>query len=228
MARRPAGTPPRGDGTHRARPGRVGEGAETSARPKPAEVAPPPVSPDPTLVLMGEFGRAQGLKGEIRLKSYTADPLGIAGYGPLQAADGRRFEITDVRTAPGGAADMLVARVRGVVDRTGAEGLNRVALYVARDKLGTPEDEDEFFAADLVGLDAVDAEGIAVGRILSVPNYGGGDLLEIAPAKGGPSALLPFTRAFVPSLDIPGRRIVVALPEDFFAPPGPKPADDPG
>lgn len=229
MARRPAGSPSRGDGARRARPARLDTGAETSARPKaPVEAGPVPASTDPNLVLLGEFGRAQGLKGEVRLKSYTGDPAAIAGYGPLLASDGRRFEILDVRTAPGGAADMLIARVHGVGDRTAAEALNRIALHVARDKLGTPEDEDEFLAADLVGLDAVDADGTRVGKVLSVPNYGGGDLLEIAPAKGGMSALLPFTKAFVPSLDIPGRRIVVALPEEFFAPAAPKPPDDPG
>lgn len=221
MVRRP-GTPSRGP----SRSDRLTPDAVTSAR-KPPAAEPAPVAPDPSLVLLGEFGRAQGLKGEVRVKSYTADPLAIAGYGPLIAADGRRFEILDARPAPGGSADMLVARVRGVGDRTAAESLNRIALHVPRGKLGTPEDEDEFLAADLVGLDVVDADGAAVGRVLSVPNYGGGDLLEIAPAKGGMSALLPFTRAFVPTLDIPGRRIVVALPEDFFAPPGPKPADEP-
>ena len=179
------------------------------------------------LVALGEFGRAQGLRGEIRLKSYTSDPLAIAGYGPLLAADGRTFVLTDAKPAPGSSPDLLVVRVQGVTDRTGAEALTRVALYCSRDKLGTPEDEDEIFAADLVGLDAVDAAGTVIGTVLGVPNYGGGDLLEIRPALGGATALLPFTKAFVPTLDIPNRRIVIDPPEDLFALPGPKPADEP-
>ncbi|GEP01352.1 ribosome maturation factor RimM [Methylobacterium haplocladii] len=179
------------------------------------------------LIALGEFGRAQGLRGEIRLKSYTSDPLAIAGYGPLLAADGRTFVLTDAKPAPGSSPDLLVVRVAGVTDRTGAEALTRVALYCSRDKLGKPEDEDEFFAADLVGLDAVDATGTVIGIVIGVPNYGGGDLLEIRPALGGATALLPFTKAFVPTLDVQNRRIVIDPPEDLFAPPGPKPADEP-
>ncbi|GEP10842.1 ribosome maturation factor RimM [Methylobacterium gnaphalii] len=178
--------------------------------------------------MLGEFGRAQGLRGEIRLKSFTSDPLAIISYGPLRAADGRTFVLTEAKPAPGSSPDLLVVRVQGVSDRTGAETLTRVALYCERDKLGAPEDEDEFFAADLVGLEAVDAEGATIGTVVAVPNYGGGDLLEIRSAKGGATALLPFTKAFVPVLDVPNRRVVVDPPADFFAPAGPKPADEPG
>ncbi|MFD0937997.1 ribosome maturation factor RimM, partial [Methylobacterium trifolii] len=133
-----------------------------------------------------------------------------------------------LRPAPGGAPDLLVARVEGVGNRTAAEALNRTALYVPRERLGAVAEEDEFFTADLVGLEAVDAAGSVVATVVAVPNYGGGDLLELRAPAGGPTALLPFTKAFVPSLRIAERRIVVALPEDFFAPAGPKPADDPG
>ncbi|WP_375464232.1 ribosome maturation factor RimM [uncultured Methylobacterium sp.] len=221
--RRPAG-PSRGDG---ARRGAIAPETKTSPRPAhPAKPAPAPA--DPSLVLMGEFGRAHGLTGEVRLKSYTGDPLGIAGYGPLTTADGRSIELVSVRPAPGSAPDLLVARVRGVTDRNGAETLARTLLYVPRDRLGRVEDADEVFAVDLVGLDAVDAAGAVLGTIVAVPNYGGGDLLEIRPAAGGATALLPFTRAFVPGLDIAAGRVVLAPPEDFFVPAGPKPADDPG
>ncbi|MCJ2009421.1 ribosome maturation factor RimM [Methylobacterium sp. E-016] len=220
--RRPAG-PSRGDG---ARRGAIAPGTQTSPRPKPA-AKPAPAAVDPSLVVMGEFGRAQGLNGEIRLKSYTGDPQAIAGYGSLVAADGRTFELTSVRPAPGSSPDLLIARVRGVSDRTGAEALNRTLLHVPRERLGDP-DEDEVFTADLVGLPAIDAAGTVLGTIVAVPNYGGGDLLEIKPAQGGATALLPFTKAFVPELDVAAGRVVVAPPEDFFAPPGPKPADDPG
>lgn len=238
MSRRPSGSSPRGDGARRARPGRLDEAASTAAKPdagKPAAAKPtsgklaagPPASADPDLVLLGEFGRPHGLRGEIRLKSYTVDPAAIAGYGPLATADGRRVEIADLRPAAGTSPDILVARVVGIGDRAAAEALNRVTLYVARDKLGTPQDEDEFMAADLVGLAVHDGEGRAIGKLLSVQNYGGGDLLEIAPLAGGHSALLPFTRAFVPALDIAGGRVVADLPEGFFDPPGPRPKDEP-
>ena len=177
---------------------------------------------------MGEFGRAHGLNGEVRLKSYTAAPLDIASYGPLTTADGRALALAEVRPAPGASADMLIARVQGVSGRTAAEALNRLAIYVPRARLGTPEDNDEVFTTDLIGASAVDATGTVVATVVAVPNYGGGDLLELRPAAGGATALLPFTKAFVPDLDVPAKRITVALPEDFFEAPGPKPADDPG
>lgn len=232
MARRPGGTSSHGssasgDGGRRTRPGRIGESAATSARrPGPEADAPLPDT-DPSLVRMGEFGRAHGLNGEIRLKSYTGDPQAIGSYGALIAADGRRIEFTDIRRAGGASPDLLVVRVKGVADRNGAEALNRVALYLPRERLGTVEDSDEFFTADLVGLDVVDTEGNRLGTVTDVPNYGGGDLIEIKPALGGPTALLPFTKTFVPDLDVAGGRIIVDPPEDLFAPAGPRPADEP-
>ena len=224
MARRP-GSSSRGP----ARPAdRLAPEAVTSAR-KPQGAKPaPPASLDPGLVLLGEFGRPHGLHGEVRLKSYTGEPLAIAGYGPLRASDGRTLELDDVRPAPGGSSDLLIVRVKGVNDRSGAEALNRVTLAIARERLGDVEDEDEFFLTDLIGLTVEDGTGSVIGSIVAVPNYGGGDLLEIRPAAGGPTALLPFTKAFVPSLDLAGGKVVADPPEDLFAPPGPKPTDDPG
>ena len=184
-------------------------------------------STDPSLVQMGEFGRAHGLNGEIRLKSYTGDPQAIASYGALIGAGGQRIKLTDVRRAGGASPDLLVVRVKGVSDRNGAEALNRLAIYLPRDRLGQVEDEDEFFTADLVGLDVVDVSGAVLGTVTDVPNYGGGDLLEIKPALGGATALLPFTKAFVPTLDVANGRIVIDPPDDLFAPAGPKPPDEP-
>jgi 16S rRNA processing protein RimM len=166
------------------------------------------------LILLGEFGRAHGLRGEVRLKSFTAEPAAIAAYGPLAGDDGRRFVLTGVRPA-GGAPDMLVARVEGVETREAAEALNRVRLHAPRGRLPPPE-EGEFLAADLIGLAVETAGGETLGTIVSVPDYGGGDLLEIAPAGGGPTALLPFTKAFVPTVDLAGRRVVVDAPKDLF------------
>ena len=94
--------------------------------------------------------------------------------------------------------------------------------------MAAPEDEDEVYAAALIGATAVDAAGTLIGTIVAVPNYGGGDLLELRSPAGGTTALLPFTKAFVPVLDMEQRRVTVVPPEDLFAPPGEKPADDPG
>ncbi|MDP4001975.1 ribosome maturation factor RimM [Methylobacterium sp. NEAU K] len=231
MARRPAGPSPR-DGGRRGRPstaiGSIAPDAATSPKAPAPKPVRPPAAPDPNLVLLGEFGRAHGLNGEVRLKSYTGDPRAIAGYGALLTSDGRTLTLSDVRPAPGSSPDMLIARVKGVGGRNEAEALNRVALFVPRDRLAEPEDDDEVYAADLIGATAVDEAGTTVGTIVAVPNYGGGDLLELRPALGGATALLPFTKAFVPSLDLAQRRVTVVLPEDFFAPVGEKPADDPG
>ncbi|MFE1600017.1 ribosome maturation factor RimM [Methylobacterium sp. ID0610] len=214
MARRPPRSAP---------PGPSGARRAPAGAPRPA--ASVEAARDPSLVLLGEFGRAHGLLGEVRLKSYTADPMAIGRYGPLTAADGRRIEIASLRPTSG-APDILIARVAGLAGRDDAESLNGLALYVHRDRLGAPDDEDEFFSADLVGLDVVDAAGTRIGTVRAVPNYGGGDLLEIAPATGGAAALLPFTRAFVPTVDIAARRVVIDPPEDLFAPAGPPPQDE--
>jgi 16S rRNA processing protein RimM len=154
----------------------------------------------------------------VRLKSFTADPAAIADYGPLAIEDGRRVVLKAVRPAGGASPDMLLARVEGVMARAAAEVLNGVRLFVERDRLPPPEDADEFFLADLIGLAVEDTAGKAIGTVVAVPNYGGGDLLEIAPIGGGPSGLLPFTERFAPVVDAPGRRLVIDLPEGLFEP----------
>jgi len=175
---------------------------------------------------VGEFGRAHGLKGEVRLKSHTGDPQAIAGYKPLLAADGRTISLKSVRQAPGGVPDLLIAVVNGVATREAAEALNRVQLYVERDKLPPPDEEDEFLLADLIGLSVETEAGEAIGTVVAVPNYGGGDLLEIAPVAKGPTALLPFTKAFVPVVDLAKKRIVAAPPDDLFEPARPAPESE--
>ena len=177
-------------------------------------------------VLVGEFGRAHGLKGEVRLKSHTGHPRDIADYKPLQASNGRTYSLKTVRSAPGDAPDLLIAIVDGITSREAAEALNRVQLYVERDRLPPPDEEDEFLLADLIGLPVQNEAGEVIGTIVDVPNYGGGDLLEIAPAKKGPTAFLPFTKAFVPVVDIAAKRIVAAPPEDLFEPAKPQPEDE--
>jgi 16S rRNA processing protein RimM len=156
----------------------------------------------------------------VRLKSFTDDPRAIASYGPLLTDDGRRLTLKSPRPAPGGAPDMLVVQVEGVASREAAEALNRTGLYLERQKLPPPEDADEFLLADLIGLPVFTTSGETIGKVVGVPNYGGGDLLEIAPAAGGATALLPFTKAFVPEVDVAAKRIVADPPADLFAPPG--------
>jgi 16S rRNA processing protein RimM len=161
------------------------------------------------LVLMGEFGRAHGLKGEVRLKSYAGDPLAIASYGALHTGSGQRIALRSVRQAAGDQPDLLVAQVVGVETREAAEALNRVQLYVPRETLGEPAEEDEYFLADLIGLSARTEAGEEVGMVVAVPNYGGGDLLELAPPRG-PTLLVPFTREFVPAVDLKAGFVTVA------------------
>ena len=161
-------------------------------------------------VLSAQIGAAHGVRGEVRLKAFTEDPMSVARYGALETEDGaRRFEIEAVRPAK----DMLVARLKGVSDRNAAEALKNLRLYVARAKLPKPAD-DEFYYADLVGLAATTADGAAFGTVKAVHNFGAGDLLEIEPASGGATLLLPFTEATVPAIDLAGRRLVVAPPAD--------------
>ncbi len=151
----------------------------------------------------------------MRLKSHTADPLGIASYSPLAGSDGRTFNILSVRQAAGDQPDMLVARVDGVATREAAEALNRLTLHVERDRLATETDEDEFLLADLIGLQAEDEGGAPLGRIVAVPNFGGGDLIEIMPPGQRQTVLVPFTKACVPHLDVAAGKVVVTAPEMF-------------
>ena len=158
-----------------------------------------------SLILLGQFGAAHGLKGEVRLKTYTGDPFAIASYGPLRAEDGRSFEILHLRDAK----QVLIARVKGVVDRNAAERLTNLKLYVDRAVLGEAAAEDEFFHADLVGLRAEHAAGQLLGSVAALYNFGAGDMVEIKPADGGKLVLLPFTRAAVPVVDVAGGRLVI-------------------
>ena len=163
----------------------------------------------------------------MRLKSYTEDPLAIAGYGLLEGEDGRAFVLGALHPAPGNAPDMLIAAVEGVTTREAAEALNRVRLGVPRERLDASPEEDEFLLADLIGLAVRDRDGTALGTIVAVPNYGAGDLLEIAPQDPGPTALLPFTKTFVPEVDLAARQVVIDPPDGLFATGPDGPGTDP-
>jgi 16S rRNA processing protein RimM len=167
------------------------------------------------MILVAQFGAAHGIKGEVRLKAYTQDPMAVGDYGPLIAADGRRFEIEAMRPAAGSSSsDMLVVRIKGVSDRNAAEALNRLELSVPKDAL-PPAEEGEYYHADLIGLRAETPSGTILGTVVAVPNYGAGDLLEIAPATGN-TILVPFTDAVVPEVDIAEGRVVVDPPRGLL------------
>jgi 16S rRNA processing protein RimM len=161
-------------------------------------------------ICVAQIGGAHGLRGEVKLKSFTADPMAVRDYGPLTTEDGSAsFEIEAVRPAK----DHLVARFRGVGDRDAAERLANLRLFVPRERLPPPP-ADEFYHADLIGLSAVTADGTEIGMVVAIHDFGAGDILELRPRAGGTTIMLPFTAAFVPSVDIAGGRIVVALLED--------------
>lgn len=166
---------------------------------------------DDKLVLLGVIGAAHGIKGEVRIKAFTGDPLAIAEYGPLTDDTGRRFEIAEIRPAK----EVVVARLKGITSREAAESLNGVNLFVARDKIPAPEDEDEFLQADLIGCSVVGPDGAVLGTVTTVANYGAGDLLDIL-LPDGRSVLMPFTKAFAPRIDITARRIEAVPPEGLF------------
>ena len=161
-------------------------------------------------ILVGRFGAPHGVRGEVRLQSFTGEPRAVANYGPLQAADGRRFTLAAVRPVKD---NMLVARVAGVADRDAAAALTNLELFVERAVL-PPPDEDEFYVSDLVGMTAVDGEGRALGTVVDVPNYGGGDLVELRPPTGGETVLYPFTKEVVPTIDFAGRTLTVVPPAE--------------
>lgn len=168
-------------------------------------------------VLVGEFGRAHGVRGEVRLKSHTGDPAAIVTYNPLQAEDGARVVLLGLRPVSG-THDMFVARVEGVASREAADALTRVRLYVPRERLQVELEEDEFLQADVIGARVEDQAGAVIGRLVAFHDFGGGDVIEIAPAPGfgrRPNAMLPFTRAFVPVVDVAGGRVVVAAADLF-------------
>lgn len=159
-------------------------------------------------VLVGALAGAFGVQGEVRLKSFCAEPEAIVGYAPLVAADGRSFGIRITRSLTGAFA----ARVTGVVTREQAEALKGLRLFAPRDRLPALE-EDEFYHADLIGMAVVDPGGAPLGRVRAVHDHGAGDVIEIA-RPGAADLLIPFTRAAVPTVDLAGRRMVVDPPAE--------------
>ncbi|WP_146689219.1 ribosome maturation factor RimM [Bradyrhizobium canariense] len=160
-------------------------------------------------ICVARIGAAHGVRGAVKLWTFTEDPLAVKHYGPLTTKDGaRQFEVMHAREAK----DHLVATLKGIATRDEAERLNGIELYIARDKL-PKTDEDEYYHADLIGLAAVTAAGEPLGRVIAIHNFGAGDIIEIAPPQGA-SMLLPFTNAVVPTVDLAAGRVVIELPEE--------------
>ena len=162
-------------------------------------------------LLMGRIGAAHGIKGEVRIQSYTEDPLALASYGPLATnKPGLMVNILSARTT----TNVLVARLEGVADRNAAEQLNGVELYVDRALLPPPDDEDDFYHADLIGLRARLADGSEIGEVMAVPNFGAGDLLEIRDPRSGDTYLFPFSKAVVPEVHLAEGYLLIDPPTE--------------
>jgi 16S rRNA processing protein RimM len=161
-------------------------------------------------VRVARIGAAHGIRGEVRLWPFTQDPMDVASYGELETEDGaRRFVIEALRPAK----DFLVARLVGVADRDAAEKLTNLELFVPRERLPDIEEADTYYHADLVGLAAVTVEGVTLGTVTAIHNFGAGDIIEITP-EGGTPLMLTFTEAAVPEVDLDARRIVVVPPPE--------------
>ncbi|HEX5379420.1 MAG TPA: ribosome maturation factor RimM [Phenylobacterium sp.] len=166
------------------------------------------------LLLVAQVGGAHGVRGEVKITTFTADPMALAGYKALMRQDGSpALVITSARPAKSG----IVARIRGVEDRNGAEALRGLKLFISRDVL-PPADEDEYYLADLIGLTVETEAGAVLGKVKAVQDFGAGDLLEIQPPTGA-SWWLPFTREAVPHVRIGEGRLIASPPAVIEADP---------
>ncbi|HYD28398.1 ribosome maturation factor RimM [Brevundimonas sp.] len=162
------------------------------------------------LILVGQVAGGFGVKGEVRVTAYTADPMALLSYGPLLRADGSvGLTLTSARPEKSG----VVGRAKEIATKEQADALRGLKLHVPRDRLPEP-DEDEFYLTDLVGLEARDPAGTVLGTVRSVQNFGADDMLEIAPAAGGPTWYLPFTRDAVPELHIADGWLLAVRPAE--------------
>lgn len=174
--------------------------------------------PKEGLICVGVIGAARGLRGDLRVKSYTADVEALGDYGPLTDETGTKtFELK----VTGQQKGQVLVRIKGVNDRNGADALQGQALYIERSRLPEPE-EDEFYFSDLVGLKAERVDGAPFGDVLEADDFGGGPFLEIA-APGHGRVLVPFTKACVPVVDIAGGRVVIDPPDGLLEPGEPEP-----
>ncbi|SLN28168.1 Ribosome maturation factor RimM [Roseovarius litorisediminis] len=167
---------------------------------------------DETRICVGAIVGAFGVKGEVRLKSFTAMPEDIAAYSPLSDEDGgRTFSVT----LTGQIKNGFIAQLTGVRTKEQADALRGVRLYASRDQLPNLPD-DEYYHADLIGLEVFDTGGASLGRVQNVLNHGASDLLEINGPDLKEAVLLPFTHEAVPTIDLTSGRIIVDLPEGLL------------
>jgi 16S rRNA processing protein RimM len=163
-------------------------------------------------VLLGRITGAHGLKGEVKIAAFTERPEDVAAYGPLTDADGKRlFQIIGFRSAPGG---VVIARLKGTSSRDEAESLRGTDLFVARASLPPPQADDEYYHSDLIGAEAVSPAGEVIGEITAMYNFGAGDLLEVRFTGERQATLLPFEKAYVPKIDVAGKRVTIVKPDD--------------
>ncbi|MET3927722.1 ribosome maturation factor RimM [Devosia sp. 2618] len=162
-------------------------------------------------IFVGQIGAAHGIKGGVRITTHTQDPLAIGTYGPL-ATD--RPGLTIKLIKPRLQKNVVVAHIEGINDRSAAEQLNGVSLFVDRSKLPEIDDEDDFYHTDLIGLDARLENGITIGKVSAIPNFGAGDLIEIRDPQSGDTFLYPFSKAVVPTIKIDEGYLIIVVPLD--------------
>jgi len=163
-------------------------------------------------IVVGTLGGAFGVAGEVRLKSFCADPEAIGDYAPLTTEDGKVFPVI---VLTGQLKGGFTARIHGVKTKEEADALRNVSLYAERANLPNLPD-DEYYYTDLEGLEVIDTGNQKLGTVKSVVNHGAGDLLEIQPVGHSETVLLPFTEANVPTVDLTTGRIIADPPEGVF------------
>jgi 16S rRNA processing protein RimM len=164
-------------------------------------------------VLMGVVAAPHGVRGLVRIKSFTEDPMAMAGYGPLSDETGKRQFKVEALSPSRGA---VLARIDGVADRNAAEALRGLKLYVDRSALPAAG-EQEWYEADLLGLAAVGRDGRDWGKVLAFHDYGAGRSVEVSGGAGGKPVLLPFTTEAVPESDVVGGKVIVDPPAGLLA-----------
>ena len=167
-------------------------------------------------ILLGVIGRPHGVRGLLRVASYTADPADLTAYGTLSDAAGRLFDIVWRAEGTAEISEIVDGRPVKIADRNAAEKLTNTKLYIERHRL-PPTEEDEFYFSDVIGLAAVDEAGAAVGKVAAIHDYGAGASIEID-RDGQSPLMLPFNRACVPEIDIAAGRVVIVPPDEILVP----------
>lgn len=162
-------------------------------------------------IFLGQIGAAHGIKGQVRIATHTQDPEAIGSYGPLETdRPGLTITLTRVRLQK----NVVIAHIKGISDRNAAEQLNGVSLFVDRSRLPEPDDEDDFYHTDLIGLDARLENGVSIGKVSALPNFGAGDLIEVRDPQSGDTYLYPFTKAVVPDVNVAEGYLTIVVPTD--------------